>query len=353
MTITRRQALTLSASALALPPRLAQADEAALYAAAKAEKEVVWYTTLIVNQAVRPIIDAFQAKYPGVTVRYNRADSVPTAIKIIDESRAGAPQADVFDGIETEPPVAAAGFVAPYVSAHAGLYPPALRDANGLWIATNLYFLTPGYNTNLVKPSEAPKTLDDLLDPRWKGKIVWSNARSAGGPIFVGSVLRHLGEDKGMAWLEQFSRQQVVNAYITARAVLDQVIAGEYALHLQPPCGAQRPEGRAGRLDQAQPHRGAHAGDESGQELRPSQCGQAADRLHRVRAGPEGAGGRRLSARHAQRRSQDPEPQTREGRFHAPLFPARRAWPRRRPLGPDLQDPVPLNDLLARNGPPP
>jgi len=232
MHITRRQALTLSASALALSPRLAQADEAALYAAAKAEKEVVWYTTLIVNQAVRPIIEAFQTKYPGITVRYNRADSVPTAIKIIDESRAGAPQADVFDGIETEPPVAAAGFVAPYVSAHAGLYPPALRDANGMWLATNLYFLTPGYNTTLVKPAEVPKTLDDLLDPRWKGKIVWSNARSAGGPIFVGSVLRHLGEDKGMAWLEKFSRQQVVNAYITARAVLDQVIAGEYPLAL-------------------------------------------------------------------------------------------------------------------------
>jgi len=232
MKITRREALTLSASALALSPRLAQADEAALYAAAKAEKEVVWYTTLIVNQAVRPIIEAFQAKYPGITVRYNRADSVPTAIKIIDESRAGAPQADVFDGIETEPPVAAAGFVAPYVSAHAGLYPQALRDPGGMWIATNLYFLTPGYNTNMVKPAEVPKTLDDLLDPRWKGKIVWSNARSAGGPIFVGSVLRHLGEDKGMAWLEKFSRQQVVNAYITARAVLDQVIAGEYPLAL-------------------------------------------------------------------------------------------------------------------------
>ena len=87
MKISRRDALALSASALALAPRLARADEDALYAAAKAEKEVVWYTTLIVNQAVRPIIDAFQARYPGIIVRYNRADSVPTAIKIIDVFR--------------------------------------------------------------------------------------------------------------------------------------------------------------------------------------------------------------------------------------------------------------------------
>jgi ABC-type Fe3+ transport system substrate-binding protein len=230
--MARSHFMPLCASVI-LAATAARAADAALIAAAKKEGEVVWYTTLIVNQAVRPIIEAFQAKYPGITVRYNRADSVPTAIKIIDEGRAGSPQADVFDGIETEPPVAAAGFVAPYVSAHAGLYPPALRDANGLWLATNLYFLTPGYNTNLVKPAEAPKTLDDLLDPRWKGKIVWSNARSAGGPIFVGSVLRHLGEEKGMIWLKKFSKQQVVNAYITARAVLDQVIAGEYPLVLQ------------------------------------------------------------------------------------------------------------------------
>ena len=231
MNITRRDALALGASALVLPS-LAKADEAALYAAAKAEGEVVWYTTLIVNQAVRPLIAAFQAKYPGIEVRYNRADSVPTALKVIEEGRAGTPQADVFDGIETEPPVAAAGMVEPYVSSQAGNYPEALRDPKGMWLATNLYFLTPGYNTNLVKPAEVPRTLDDLLDPRWKGKIVWSNARSAGGPIFIGGVLRLLGEEKGMAYLQKLAKQQIVNAYITARAVLDQVIAGEYPIAL-------------------------------------------------------------------------------------------------------------------------
>jgi ABC-type Fe3+ transport system substrate-binding protein len=232
MDVTRRDALALGASALALSPLKAHADEAALYAAARREGEVVWYTTLIVNQAVRPLVDAFQQKYPGIEVRYNRADSVPTALKIIEEGRAGTPQADVLDGIETEPPVAAAGFVEPYVSSQAANYPDTLRDPKGMWLATNLYFLTPGYNTNLVKSAEVPRTLDDLLDPRWKGRIVWSNARSAGGPIFIGGVLRQLGEDRGMAYLEKLARQQIVNAYITARAVLDQVIAGEYAMAL-------------------------------------------------------------------------------------------------------------------------
>ena len=101
MDITRRTALASGAAALTLAPLRTHADEAALYAAARREGEVVWYTTLIVNQAVRPLVEAFQTKYPGIEVRYNRADSVPTALKIIEEGRAGSPQADVLDGIET------------------------------------------------------------------------------------------------------------------------------------------------------------------------------------------------------------------------------------------------------------
>src|ERR1700674_5250273 len=73
------------------------AADAALYQAAKREGEVVWYTALIVTQAVRPLIEAFNKKYPGIEVRYARADSGPTAIKIMTEARAGKVQSDVFD----------------------------------------------------------------------------------------------------------------------------------------------------------------------------------------------------------------------------------------------------------------
>ncbi len=211
----------------------ARADEAGLHAAAKAEKEVVWYTTLIVNQAVRPLIDAFQKKYPGIEVKFNRADSFPTAVKVFEESRAGAPQADVVDGIETQPPLAKAGLIEKYVSVHADKYPAELKDPDGLWIATNLYFLTPGYNTGLLKPADAPKTIEDLLNPKFKGQMAWSTARGAGGSTFVGVVLQTLGEEKGMAYLRRLREQKVVNVDITARAVLDQVISGEYMIGLE------------------------------------------------------------------------------------------------------------------------
>lgn len=223
--------LSVTITALSMPAGLL-ADEASLYQAAKGEGQVVWYTTLIVNQAVRPLAEAFQEKYPGVDVKFARADSLPTALKIIQEARSGGPQADIFDGIETEPPVAKAGLVDPYISSHADRYPVDLRDPKGMWQATNLYFLTPGYNTALMSSADAPKTVEDLLAPRLKGRMAWSTARSAGGPIFIGAILRMMGDDRGMDFLNKLASQEIINADITARSILDQVIQGEYLLGL-------------------------------------------------------------------------------------------------------------------------
>src|SRR5437899_5130594 len=75
------------------------AADPALVEAAQREGKVTWYTTLIVNQAIRPLQQAFEQKYPGVRLEYSRADDSPTALKIITEARAGGVQADIFDGL--------------------------------------------------------------------------------------------------------------------------------------------------------------------------------------------------------------------------------------------------------------
>ena len=208
------------------------AADAALYQAARKEGEVVWYTALIVTQAVRPLIEAFNRKYPGIEVRYARADSGPTAIKIMTEARAGKVQSDVFDGIDATPPLVQAGLVEPYVPAEAAKYPAELKDPNGRWNALVLYFLAPAINTNLVSARDRPRTAGDLLDPRWRGRIAWGTAPSSGAPVYVGSVLETMGEQNGMAFLRALSRQSIVNLDATNRAILDQVILGEYAILL-------------------------------------------------------------------------------------------------------------------------
>ncbi len=220
------------AAASAAGNRAAQAQDASLIAAAKKEGQVTWYTTLIVNQAVRPLIAAFEAKYPGISVSYSRGDSGPNALKIMNEARAGALRADVFDGIDTASPLLRAELVDTFVPAAAGDYPPELKDTHGRWTATNLYFFPPGVNTNLVPLAAAPKTFDELLDAKWNGKRAWTPNPPAGSPIFVGNVLQTMGQDAGMTYLKKLAKQNVINVDATARAILDQVITGEYPMAL-------------------------------------------------------------------------------------------------------------------------
>ncbi len=225
-------ALSLILAILALACSRAQAaDDAALYAAAKQEGQVVWYTSLIINQAVRPLVAAFSKKYPGIEVEYARGDSGPNAIKVINETRAGKVDADVFDGIATTPPLLEAGLVEPFVASEAGKYPAVLRDPQGRWNALVLYFLTAGINTQLVGKDEI-KTAADLLDRKWQGKIAWSDSPSSGAPAYIGAVLQAMGEDKGMAFLRALAKQSIINVEATNRAILDQVVLGQYPIAL-------------------------------------------------------------------------------------------------------------------------
>ncbi len=150
MTNRRAMARVFVIAAALLTCSHAQADDDSLYEAAKKEGQVVWYTSLIVNQAVRPLVEAFNKKYPSVEVKYARGDSGPNAIKVINEARAGRVEGDVFDGIATTPPLLQAGLVEKFVPADADKYPSAIRDPEGRWNALVTYFLTPGVNTQLV-----------------------------------------------------------------------------------------------------------------------------------------------------------------------------------------------------------
>jgi ABC-type Fe3+ transport system substrate-binding protein len=212
----------------------AYAIDAAVIDAAKKEGEVVWYSTQIINQLVRPIAAAFEKKYPGIKVRYTRANATEVAVKILTEDRAGRPQSDVFDGTSTVVPLKQEGYVLQWLPEAAKDYPNLYKDPQGYWIASNLYINTPGYNTELVPKGTQPKTYQDLLDPKWSGKIAWNSLPSTSGGVgFIGTVLAEMGDDRGMAYLRAFAKQKVANVPAAARQVLDQVIAGEYALALQ------------------------------------------------------------------------------------------------------------------------
>jgi iron(III) transport system substrate-binding protein len=142
-------------------------------------------------------------------------------------------QADVFDGTTATASLKKEGLVAKWLPDNVSRLPKEYVDAEGYWVATNLYVLTPGYNTELVKKGSEPRNFQDLLDPKYKGKIVWnSTSSSSAAPGFVAVVLAAMGEEKGTAYLRELAKQNVAGLAVAARQVLDQVIAGEYAIAL-------------------------------------------------------------------------------------------------------------------------
>ena len=217
--------------------RTALAEEpfdSALIEGARKEGSLTWYTGLIVNQIARPLAEAFETRFPGVTVRYARASNTDTTLKIVNEARARRVMADVFDvtsGIHT---LLDARVVAAWPPEPAAGYAPEHRDKDGYWTASNLYFMTLAYNTNLIRPEAAPRDFETLADPRWSGKIAWTSEMAITGPPgFIGMVLSVMGEEAGLAWLKRLAALKPAALGVSPRAVLDQVIAGEYAIGLQ------------------------------------------------------------------------------------------------------------------------
>jgi iron(III) transport system substrate-binding protein len=211
----------------------AQSPDPALIAAAKKEGQVVWYTGLIVNQLARPMADAFQKKY-GIPVNYVRQDSSETILRISKEAQAGHISADMFDATTGIAALKKAGVLQAYRPASAAHYGPEAVDPEGFWTGLNIFAIIGAYNTGLVQKGSEPRTWEDLLDPKWSGKIAWSTSVSSqGGPSFVGTVLAEYGEERGMDYLRKLATQKITNIDAASRNVLDQVIAGEYPIMLQ------------------------------------------------------------------------------------------------------------------------
>lgn len=221
--------------ALPLPTPAAEPYRAdpALAAAARKEGRLLIYTTLIVDQIVRPLIRAFQAAVPGIDVRYVRADSVALVVRMTNEAKANRTQADVWQLVDGVGPLVEAGIAALLDLPSAKGLPEAYVDPNRRWVTTNLAVRSLAYNTTLIPPAQAPRNYEDLLAPRFKGKFAWSPHSVSGAYGFIGTVLKHRGEQDGIAYLRALAKQDITPVPMAIRAVLDRVIAGEYAIGLE------------------------------------------------------------------------------------------------------------------------
>lgn len=200
---------------------------------AKKEGKVVFYTGLIVDQVVRPLKAAFEKEYPFLQLEFFRGNSSRVAQKVLAEYQAKRYEVDVVSGSAATTMLQRAEYMQRYFSPYLAEYPPELKDVNGFWGSTNVYFTTLGYNTRMVKSGELPKTYEDLLHPRWRGKMIWSTSRGSGAPQFIGNIFLTMGEEAGKAYMQKLKKQNIAKSTASARQILDLVIAGEYPMAIQ------------------------------------------------------------------------------------------------------------------------
>lgn len=141
-------------------------------ASAKKEGKVVIYGSL--ESGIMDAIEkAFTQKY-GIPIEYYRAASNKTLDRVLTEARAGRVQSDVV--VTNRGPMLLLkkeNIFAKYVSPEASNYPADVKDPDGLLSPIYRQVIVGIlYNTKLVKAEEAPKSLEDLLTPRWQGKWV-------------------------------------------------------------------------------------------------------------------------------------------------------------------------------------
>jgi iron(III) transport system substrate-binding protein len=174
--------------------------EAKMLAAARKEGQVVMYTSLNLKDSV-PITEAFEKK-TGVKVELWRASSEKVLQRAVTEARAGRFACDV---IETNGPEMEACYreklLDEFWSPHFTDLPPAAIPKHRHWIADRFNFFTIGYNTDLVKPEEVPDKYEDLVHPRWVGRV----GIEGSDVDWFGAVVKSMGEEKGMAFFRKLA----------------------------------------------------------------------------------------------------------------------------------------------------
>jgi iron(III) transport system substrate-binding protein len=202
--------------------------EQRLFAGAKTEGKVVWYTSLA-GSSYKELAKGFETKYPGVKIEPYRATSGDLMTKLVAEAEA---KHFIADTVETTLPVLRYmrenKMIAAYTSPHLGKYPPSAKEKadRGLfyWGIDRETYMGVGYNTNIIAGAAIPKNYGDLLKPELKGKIGF--ATSDTGTRTIGSMLRHKGEE----FVKKLKGQDISLHSVSGRAMADMVISGELGL---------------------------------------------------------------------------------------------------------------------------
>jgi iron(III) transport system substrate-binding protein len=194
-----------------------------LEAGARREGALMLYAT---GTQIQPLLDRFMQKYPFIKVAMPRASSIDVTRKVIEEYSAGLYQVDAYElssyGLVVP---REQGLLQPFASPELADYDKSAIEPGRNWVSVRESYLGIGYNTQKIRAEDAPKSYQDLLDPKWKGKMAISGSLSTSGN-WVGSMVISLGID----YVRKLGQQDIRIYELTGRALANLTISGEVPL---------------------------------------------------------------------------------------------------------------------------
>ena len=193
---------------------------------AKKEGQVTFYTSN--TWVAGAVSQEFEKKYPFVKANVWRSDSKALMKRLIEEVTANRFIGDV---IETSPEYIAIlmreKMLQEYLSPELKMYDDdaKIKGKKGVYAWTNReIYISLGFNTKLIPQSEAPKSVKDYFDPKWKGKM--SIAGTTTGTQWIGALVESMGRE----FLDKLSGQDINVQNISGAALSGLVASGEVPL---------------------------------------------------------------------------------------------------------------------------
>jgi len=199
--------------------------EQLLYAGAKSEGTVTWYTSLA-GDSYKALARAFETRYPGVRVESYRSGGSELVVRMAEEAKARRP---TFDALETTYDfmmvARAENLTRPYNSPVLASYPAEAKEKadKGLtsWTIFRESYMGFGYNKEQVPAGAVPKGFDGLLHPQLKGKMgITLNESSA---RMIGAMLTIKGEE----FVKKLKAQEIRTYTVSSAALVDLMASGE------------------------------------------------------------------------------------------------------------------------------
>ena len=198
----------------------------ALVNSANTEARLVIYGTTQLDH-MDAMIQGFNKKYPAIKAQYLRQGRTAVYERILREQHAGVFNADIYGGVAGIQGwlLAQKGLLARYISPERKAVGDDLKDKEGNWTALYTQSYVVAYNTREVSSKDAPRVYDDILSPKWTGKMGMDEEDFE----WYAAIIEVMGKEKGTAFMRRLAQQKLsFGRSSTFRIQL--LCAGEYAL---------------------------------------------------------------------------------------------------------------------------